>query len=73
MDRWPISPPGRALPVPATGDQIGLRTPKDHHGARSAPDLSAEAGAEGLEPPAYGFGDAEPIGLHPWSEAPFRP
>jgi hypothetical protein len=33
------------------------RTPEDHHGARSAPLLPAEAGAEGLEPPAYGFGD----------------
>jgi hypothetical protein len=46
---------GSARPGYPRPDQS--RTPEDPHGARGAPDLPAEAGAEGLEPPAYGFGD----------------
>ena len=52
-------PPGRAVPDPAatapTRNAIGARS---SWLAEGEPDLASEgAGAEGLEPPAYGFGD----------------
>ncbi len=56
MAEWPISSPGRALPVPATSDRNEMRTPGNHHAARSAADFAAESAAQEAAPERHLLG-----------------